>query len=178
VPLELGRVVADVVDHLEAESAGVPPEDPGEHLADSMGDHLPVGERGVGRRRHGREAGLPSRRPERSAGQLTVADRDAVARHRLVEDAQVVPRLVELAVVGQIRLGDHTEDASPVEDHRAVVEEMVHRDRHADDGDEGPGPGRLDDPAERVLAGVDERSRRARGLLIQLSDGQGRGQQC
>ena len=55
-----------------------------------MGDHLPVGEGGVGGRRHGGEVGLTLRRAERCAGELAVGDANAVARHGFVETAEIV----------------------------------------------------------------------------------------
>src|SRR4030095_14783719 len=90
VTLELRGVVAHVVDDREPELAWIPTEDAPEHLAHAMRDDLAVGERRVRRGVHGREVGLALRRAERGAGELAIADADAVARHQLIEPAQIV----------------------------------------------------------------------------------------
>ena len=59
VALELGRISADVVDDLRAERARVASEHRGKDVPDPVRDHLPIGERGVGRRDHRTEVGLP-----------------------------------------------------------------------------------------------------------------------
>jgi hypothetical protein len=88
--LELGGVVADVVDHREPQRLGRRAEDPPHHLAHLVRDHLPVGEGGVGGRRQRPEVRLPLGRAERRAGELPVPHRDPVGGHDLVEGPQVV----------------------------------------------------------------------------------------
>ena len=92
VALDLGRVVADVVDDGEPERARVLAEDARKDLAHAMRDHLPVGERAVGGSGHGAEVRLAVLRPKRRAGELPVPDGNAVARHHLIEAPDIVGR--------------------------------------------------------------------------------------
>jgi len=55
--LRLGDVVGDVVDDAEISDVG----NAVEHLADPVGEHLPIGPREIGGRAHGREIGLSFR---------------------------------------------------------------------------------------------------------------------
>ncbi len=63
-----------------------------------------------------------------------------------------LPQLVELAVVRQIGLRRHAEDAPAVHDHRAVEEQAVDDERHADDRDHRDLARGGDDPPERGRA--------------------------
>ena len=68
-----------------------------------------------------------------------------------------LPQLVELAVVRQVGLRRHAEDAPAVHDHRAVEEQAVDDERHADDRDHRDLARRGDDAPERGLRAVEER---------------------
>ena len=79
--LELGDVVADVVDHVDARAPAPPAADRlGEASRTQCVISLAVGEREVGRRRHGAEVALALGRSERRAAELAVGQLDPVLR--------------------------------------------------------------------------------------------------
>src|ERR1700693_1373051 len=85
VLLGLAGVVRDVVEEAQARLSEVA----GEDLPDESADHLPVGQRAVDAGPHRGEILLSFRRPDRSAGQLAIRERDAVTggqRHELLQE--------------------------------------------------------------------------------------------
>ncbi len=104
-------------------------------------------------------AGISSTAKENRGAERNVglpAKFDFVAQ-RVVAGLELA-HFVELAVVGQIGLRHHAEDASAIDDHRAVVEQMVDFERHADRRDDRPGRRRREDFTESLAASVEQRT--------------------
>ncbi len=70
--LQLGCVVSNVVNLVQAEISRIPVKDIGEDLADAMEDDLPIGKGHVDGAFHGRVVVLAFRRVERCTRQFTV----------------------------------------------------------------------------------------------------------
>ena len=101
-------------------------------------------------------------RAERNRG--LAAKLDLVAQRHVA--GHELAHLVELAVVGQIGLGHHAEDASAMDEGGAVEKLMVDYDREADDRDGSERAARLDNPAQRREAAVEHDA-----LLMQVLAG-------
>ena len=124
------------------------------------------GERG-GRDRHPQvladldvehEPGLCRHSEEKPAAErdaALVAQVDRVSGRR-VPGRELTP-LVELPVVRQVRLRDDAEHPAPTDHDRAVVEQVVDLDRHADHGGKREGLRGGHDLPERVEAAVEQR---------------------
>ena len=87
VLLELGDVVAHVVDQVHLQLLPRLAEDLGEHLAGLLHQQLAVAPGEVGGRPHGADVLLALRAVDRGAGQLAVGQLDAVLLRRLAEHA-------------------------------------------------------------------------------------------
>ena len=87
VLLELGDVMADVVDQVHLQFLPRAAKDLGEHFAGLLHQQLPVAPGEVGGRPHGRDVVLPLRAVDRGAGQLAVGQLDAVFLRRLAQHA-------------------------------------------------------------------------------------------
>ena len=69
-----------------------------------------------------------------------------------------IARFVELAIVGQIRLGYDAENPSTLHDGGAVEQHVTNLQRQADDGEQRQALGSLEHRAQRVLHPVEQRS--------------------
>ena len=88
--LELGDVVADVVDHIETELPRPETEGRGEALPYPEGHHLSIGESVVGRGRHGAQILTPLGRVEWGAAELAIRQLDAVTSSRAQHGLQMI----------------------------------------------------------------------------------------
>ena len=120
VTLDLGHVVADVVDLIHALG---PAEDPGEDLPHPVGDHLTVGKGVIDGGAHGPVVALAYRRSERSVDQLAVGkvagsrgiahQLDVIGRHLVAEPPaaavdhdQDLPKSPDAEGPGRLRVED------------------------------------------------------------------------
>ena len=81
-------------------------------------------------------------------------------------------RLVKFAVVGQIGLGNHAEDASSVDNHRAIEQQMSYLQRRTHHDDHRPRRRGLANLTQTLAAAVEHRP-----LMEQIVAGVGRNPQ-
>ena len=173
VLLELGDVVADVVDEPEAQRGGPEAEGGREGPLGEAAHHLPVRPGEVRGRRHGGEVLLPLGRAERHAGELAVGHADPVARHGASHGAE---RVVAHLVAEPARPGmDHDRHLARRETECRGGAHVVHLVHALDLEEVVPGAERADlaPPAleRRLRHGVGVRVAEAAALLRRLQVG-------
>ncbi len=126
VLLDLGHVVGDVVDLVDAGILHLTAQDVVEAAADEMGQQLAIAEGKVGRALHGRQVVLPLRAAEGSADQFAVGQDDVVLVDDLLKAGHVVGAdLMAKAARAAVNLGH---DLAGEEAHRRrgrLVEDLI-----------------------------------------------------